>query len=60
MDCTKCMHCSRMEKLAYSTSSDTKLYSDCWFCEEKGSFKVSDYSPKKSIIFMCMNYFHFF
>ena len=44
MDYTKCMHCNRMEKFANSTSSDTKLYSDCWFCEDKGSFLVSDYS----------------
>ena len=49
MDYTKCMHCNRMEKLANSTSSDTKLYSDCWFCEEKGYFKVSDYSLSKKI-----------
>jgi hypothetical protein len=45
MDYTKCMHCSRMEKLANSTSSDTKLYSDCWLCEEGGSFMESEYSP---------------
>jgi hypothetical protein len=43
MDYTKCMHCSRIETLAHSTSSDTKLYSDCWLCEDAAPFVVSEY-----------------
>jgi hypothetical protein len=43
MDYTKCMHCSRIETLAHSASSDTKLYSDCWLCEDAAPFVVSEY-----------------
>ena len=43
MNYTKCMHCSRIETLAHSTSSDTKLYSDCWFCEDAAPLVVSEY-----------------
>ena len=49
MDYTKCMHCSRIEKLANSTSNDTKLYTDCWLCDEAGSFVVSDYTTLQKI-----------
>jgi hypothetical protein len=49
IDYTKCMHCSRIEKLAHSTTSDTKLYTDCWLCDEAGSFVVSDYITQQKI-----------
>ena len=43
MDYTNCMHCSRIEKLTQSMGSDTKLYSDCWVCEDAAPFVVSEY-----------------
>jgi len=43
MDYTKCMHCNRIETVAHSTSSDTKLYSDCWLCEDVVPFAASEY-----------------
>jgi hypothetical protein len=43
MDYTKCMHCSRIEKLAHATGSDAKLYTDCWLCEDAAPFMVSEY-----------------
>ena len=45
MDYTKCMHCNRIEKLANSTSNDTKLYTDCWYCNEAVPFVELDYTP---------------
>jgi len=50
MDYTKCMHCSRIEKLIKSTSSDTKLDTDYWLCDEAGSFVAADYSPQQKIL----------
>ena len=47
MDYTKCMHCNRIEKIADSTSNDTKLYTDCWYCDEAGSFIGTDSATKK-------------
>jgi hypothetical protein len=44
MNYTNCMYCSSIEKLANSTNSDTKLYTDCWLCDEVGSFVVADYT----------------
>jgi hypothetical protein len=43
MDYTKCMHCSRIEQYANATGSDTKLYTDCWLCEDAAPFVVSEY-----------------
>ena len=49
MNYNKCMHCRRIDKLANSTFSDTKLDSDCWLFDEAGSFIGSDYSPRQKI-----------
>ena len=49
MDYTKYMHCSRIEKLLKSTSSDTKLDTECWLYDEAVFFVVSDYTTPKKI-----------
>ncbi len=43
MDYNKCMRCSRFEKFAPAPGSDTKLYTDCWLCEDAAPFVVSEY-----------------
>jgi len=42
VDYNKCMHCSRFEKFTHAPGSDTKLYTDCWVCED-APFVVSEY-----------------
>ena len=46
---TKYLHYSRFEKFVHATGSDTKLYADCWLCEDTAPFCSIEISDARKI-----------